>query len=131
MNATTELPADVAAIVGPVAAHEFANASDHYKPGLIDWARNLPTLSDDEFTNLTASAIYDSALVSRFRGNWDHDHFKASACYTEAKRRHVAAGHDKDCRGATWYSLAHDRVMREQGHRPSPPSPCNCHLADN
>jgi hypothetical protein len=126
MPSTIEIPADVAAIAGPVACREFDNADDHYKPGLIDWARSLPTLDDDEFANVAASAIYDSALANQFRGNWEHDHFKATACFTEGKRRYVAAGHDEDCRGETLYGLAHARVMREQGHTPSPAGECTC-----
>ncbi len=126
MNGTIGLPADVAAIVGPVAEREFANAADHYKPGLIDWARRLHLLPDEAFLDAAATAIYDSALVSSYRGNWEHDHFKATACYTEAKRRHVAGGHDEDCRGETLYSQAHARVMRASGHQPGEPGVCTC-----
>jgi hypothetical protein len=126
MPTTIEIPTDVAAIVGPVAVREFDNADDHYKPGLIDWARNLVGLTDDEFADVAARAIYNSALVGSFRGNWEHDHFKATACFTEANRRHVAAGHAEDCRGDTLYGMAYARVLRENGHTPSEPGVCTC-----
>jgi hypothetical protein len=117
---------EIVDIVGPVAAREFEAAAGRYKPGLIEWARALPGLPDDEFEQVCGSAIYDSALVSRFRGNWEHEHFKASACAHEARRRHVAAGHDEDCRGETIYGGAHARIMRENGYRPTEPGACRC-----
>jgi hypothetical protein len=127
MSASTEHDLDsIADIVGPVAAREFENAKDFYKPGLIAWARKLPKLSDAEFLAQCGVAIHDSALVNSFRGNWEHEHFKASACYHEAQRRHVAAGHSKDCRGTCLYGQAHARVMRGQGHEPSPTTECTC-----
>lgn len=116
----------IADIVGPVAVREFNNAADHYKPGLLVWARDLPTLTDEQFLTECSHAIYDSALVGRFRGNWDHEHFKASACHSEAKRRHVAAGHASDCRGSTLYGQAHARAMREAGHKPPALTGCTC-----
>lgn len=123
---TITLPSDWDTLVGPVAAGEFDNAADHYKPALIEWAQNLPALNDDEFLRTTRTAIYNSALANSFRGNWNHDHFKATVCYKEAERRHTTAGHNADCRGDTLYSQAHSRVMRDAGHQPSPTSPCTC-----
>lgn len=123
---TINLPANWTDLVGLVAAREFDAAADHYKPQLAAWAQNLPTLGDGEFLNAARSAIYNSALANSFRGNWEHDHFKASVCYTEANRRHVAAGHDTDCRGDTLYSRAHAQVMRSHGYEPSPATPCTC-----
>lgn len=117
----------IADIVGPVAAQEFDNAKDTYKPGLLDWARKLRDLSDDEFHQECVSAIYDSALGSNFRGNWEHEHFKASACFHESERRHhEVAGHSKDCRGDTLYAKAHRQLMREHHYETHPPADCNC-----
>lgn len=116
----------IADIVGPVAVNEFNSASNHYKPGLIKWATALPSLSDEQFLRECTRAIYDSALVGKFRGNWEHEHFKASACFTDAKRRHRAAGHSADCKASTLYGQAHARAMREAGHTPPALTGCTC-----
>lgn len=116
----------IADIVGPVAVTEFNNAADHYKPRLIVWARELPTLTDEQFLSECTRAIYDSALVGRFRGNWEHEHFKATACYYDAKRRHTGAGHSSDCRGGTLYSQGHAAAMRSAGHAPLTVAACTC-----
>lgn len=125
MNAPA-LPDNWADLVGPVAVDEFAAADDRHKPALIEWALRLPTLTDDEFLNTAETAIWESAMTSSFGGNWEHEHFKATVCGVEARRRHVAAGHTTDCRGATLYARAHARAMRSAGHRPPPPSLCTC-----
>lgn len=123
---TVTLPDNWPALVGPTAASEFDNAADHYKPGLLDWTQNLPALTDDEFVHATSRAIYDSANVGRFRGNWDHEHFRSSACFTESNRRHAAAGHAGDCRGDNLYSRAYARALRDSGHRAPEAVPCTC-----
>lgn len=126
----TAIPEGFADLVGPVAIREFEAAANHYKPGLIEWTHNLSTLEDDEFLAVAGSAIYGSALINSFRGNWEHEHFKATVCYVEAKRRHVAAGHAKDCRAETLYGRAHARVMRESGYQPRPPADCTCNAPE-
>lgn len=118
--------ASIIDIVGPVAITEFDNAKDHYKPDLIEWATALPSLTDEHFLTECARAVYDAALVGSFRGNWDHEHFKATACFYDAKRRHVAAGHSSDCRGGTLYAQGHAAAMRSAGHAPSPLTDCTC-----
>jgi hypothetical protein len=121
---------DLRDILGPVGIGEYEASEDWAKPKLREWAAKLGDLSDDDFRSEAASAIHSSALVSRFRGNYEHEHCKATACYKEGQRRHVRDGHDEDCRGATLYSLAHADAMRSQGHRPSDPSPCTCGRGD-
>jgi hypothetical protein len=113
---------------GPIAEQEYDRAGDAHKPTLAAWLDKLPTLSDADFSDEAASAIHGSALVNSFRGNWEHEHCKASAAHNEAQRRHKAAGHTEDCRGDTIYSRAFAQVWREQGHAPSayPPKPCDC-----
>lgn len=117
-----------AAHFGPIAEREFDSAKDCHKPDLTKWLDALSDLSDDEFFWQAASAIHGSALVNSFRGNWDHEHCKASAAHSESERRHRAAGHSEDCTGDTIYSRAFAQVWREQGHSPSayPPRPCDC-----
>ncbi|MEO3788552.1 hypothetical protein ABGB12_34945 [Actinocorallia sp. B10E7] len=116
-EASTET--DLVSLVGPVAVTEFEASSDCYKPGLLEWGHELRDLADAEFETEASSAIYDSALVNSFRGNWNHEHFKATACRHEAQRRHVEAGHATDCRGETIYGRAHSRLMRDHGYIPT------------
>lgn len=118
---------------GPVAEQEFAGAKDAHKQSLTDWLNRLPDLSDEEFFWQAASAIHGSALVNGFRGNWEHEHCKATAAHAEANRRHQQAGHTADCRGDTIYSRAFAQVWREQGHSASayPPKPCTCGAKEN
>ncbi len=113
---------------GPVAEGEFASAKDCHKPDLAKWLDELHTLSDYDFFWQAAGAIHGSALVNSFRGNWDHEHCKASAAHNESERRHRAAGHSEDCTGDTIYSKAFAHVWREQGHSRDayPPRPCDC-----
>lgn len=115
-------------IIGPVAYREFENAADAHRPALVEWILTLPRLDDDQFRDEAAMAIHGSALVNSFRGNWDHEHCKASACFHESNRRHVAAGHTEDCGGDTIYDAAFRNVWCSQGHRASayPPKPCTC-----
>lgn len=118
----------VAEIAGPIGYREFESSKEAHRAGLERWILALPGLSDEEFRAEAASAIHGSALVNSFRGNWAHEHCKASAAYHESKRRHVAAGHDEDCHGDTIYDVAFAQVWRSQGHSPNayPPKDCTC-----
>lgn len=113
---------------GPIAEREFDGAVEAHRPKLTEWLNALPDLSDDDFFWQAARAIHDSALVNSFRGNWEHDHCKATAAHNESERRHRAAGHTEDCTGDTIYSRAFAQVWREAGHGASvyPPRPCDC-----
>jgi hypothetical protein len=126
MAEQTATEIDLVDLVGVVAAGEYEAAKDIYKPRLLLWTQKLSTLDDVEFARETSRAIYESATVARFGSGWDHEHFKASACFHEAERRHVAAGHDEDCRGETIYSREHARLMREHGYAPTEPGQCRC-----
>ena len=119
----------IAETFGPVAEGEYNGAESYYKADLVKWAKKLQSLPGDEFIGECGAAIHVSALVNSFRGNWEHEHFKATVCYREAKRRHIADGHAEECRGDTAYSLAHARVMRSQGYTPSPSVSCTCDKA--
>lgn len=113
---------------GPVAVGEYNGAAEVHRPALAAWLDALPTLSDEDFLDAATSAIHDSALVQRFRGNWEHEHCKASAAYAEAVERHRAAGHTEHCTGDTLYSRAFARAWRSAGHDPNayPPRRCDC-----
>lgn len=122
---------NAATVYGPVAEQEFDSAPDWARPDLTAWLERLPTLSDDEFTDEAMSAIHNSALVNSFRGNWNHDHCKATAAFSEAQRRYRAAGHTGNCTGDTIYAQAFRRVWRSQGHDLSayPVRLCDCGAA--
>lgn len=128
----TELSAtDVAGLVGDIAAGEFASARESYRPQLLAWLKETIALEDQEFFDAAASAIHGSTLVMQFKGNWEHEHFKASAVYAIANQRHQAAGHTPECRGDNMYSRAWNRVARESGHpgMADQPKPCDCRQA--
>lgn len=119
-------------LAGVVGAQEFHGACDSTKPALWAWLNNLSSLSDDEFLREAQHAIFQSASSGRFRGNFEDDHCRASACYHESKRRHRAAGHGKDCYGPTLYSRAYVRAMRDQGHEPPASGAsgvCHCEIS--
>lgn len=111
------------ALVGLVAAREFRAADECYYAELEEYAFNLPTLTDKRLYEITSAAIYISALVNSFRGNWEHEHFKASACFHESQRRHKLAGHSDTCSDDI-YTRAYDAVMKSQGHTPNAHPPC-------
>lgn len=113
------------ALVGAVAAMEFRAARDYYRAEMEEYATSLPTLTDRELRDKTIRAIHASALMQAFRGNWEHEHFKASACFHESQRRHRLAGHSDSCSNDI-YTRAYDAVMRDQGHTPTDHPPCEC-----
>lgn len=117
---------ELADILGPVGIREFEASPDWAKPKLRDWAASLAGMSADDFFGEAASAIHGSALMQSFRGNYEHEHCKATGVFKEAQRRHRAAGHADDCYGDTIYVRAHASVMRSQGHTPSEPQACSC-----
>jgi hypothetical protein len=119
---------DLAAKIGLVAVREFEGASEWAKARLAEWIDKLPGLTDDELLVEAERAIYDSALAARFRGNWDHDHCRASATHFVSRMRKVAAGHDEWCSGPSIYGRAHAAVMRSQGHTPMAEGTCTCDL---
>jgi hypothetical protein len=125
---STEAVTNPASRYGPIAEREFNGAKDAHRPALTAWLDRLPELSDEDFLGEAASAIHGSALVNNWRGNWEHEHCKATAAYAEAKRRHQAAGHTDECTGDTIYSRAFARVWRSQGHGADayPPRACDC-----
>jgi hypothetical protein len=117
-------------IIGQVAMGEYEAAPDWDKPKIEEWAAGLSALSDKDFVLECSSKIYDSALLQRFRGNHEGTHCRATACYTEAERRHREAGHAEDCRGSSLYSEGHNLALRTAGHATSEPYPCTCGKGD-
>jgi hypothetical protein len=114
---------------GPIVRQEYDGAEEWAKPEILTWLTALPCLSSQEFRDECERWIYEAALVNRFRGNWDHVHVKATACYEDAERRNVLAGHAEDCRGPSIYTKAHAAVMRSHGYTPTPAGECVCGLA--
>lgn len=113
---------------GPVAEREFEGAADYEKQRLTEWLEKLLTLDDDEFFREAQSAIYHSAQVASWRGNWEAEHCRGTAVYADAKRRHREAGHAEDCRGETLYGKAHSKLMREHRYTPTASGECHCEL---
>lgn len=115
-------------LIGQVAFREYDGSPDWAKPTLLAWCVNLPNLTDDVLRSEATRAIHDSALVQRFKGNWEHDHCRASAAYHESQRRHHVAGHASDCRGDTIYSAAYRDAVRGAGHTSLTRAlqPCTC-----
>lgn len=112
--------------IGAVAAREFEAAPEWAKADLLSWVDSLPGLTDEQFQMECQTAIYNSALAQRFRGNWEHDHCRASACYHESERRKAAAGHVQRCGADGVYGSAYRRVLAEQGYRPPEIGTCDC-----
>lgn len=113
-------------LTGRVAYHEFENAPEYSKEKLRARLEKLTTLSDDDFVSAARSAIYDSALMQRYRGNHEDVHCLATACYYQSELRKVATGHDVDCRAETLYSAAYDAVISQHGMEPGDHPPCEC-----
>jgi hypothetical protein len=112
-------------IMGHRGWEEYGRAPDWAKPKIRIWAATLADMSDEYFVSHCAGRILDSAQVISFRGNWEGDHAKASACWAEAKRRYEAAGH-VDCEGDNLYVAAYNRAFRSQGYTPRPWNDCTC-----
>ena len=119
-------PMDLIERIGAVAAGEFERVPEFAKARLTKWIERLSALSDRELFEESESAIFASASVARFRGNFEEEHCMASACYHEAERRLVAAGHREGCHGPSIYSRAHARLMRSHGYAPPPDGTCEC-----
>lgn len=117
---------ELLALTGIVGYREFESAPAYAKEDLRRKLEALTQLDDEDFVNEAKSAIYDSALVSRFRGNWNHDHCYATACYHQSELRKVTAGHLKDCRARTLYARAYDEVTRQHGMQVRDYPPCAC-----
>lgn len=122
-----DLVAELTELIGTLALAEFQSAQDHEHAALLDFYRRLPQLSDAEYLDVAESAIYASSLANGFRGNWNGDHSKATACYHEAARRLVATGHDRYC-AASLYARAHRNAMSGAGHTPGPRGECHCNI---
>lgn len=123
----TEMPEDqLADAIGPTAMREYNAAADWDKPKIRTWIVRLRAMSDHEFVGECGSTILSSAIMQRFRGNHEGVHARASACHTEAERRHTAAGHDPDCHGDNLYDRGYRNAMRSQGHSTRPPAKCTC-----
>lgn len=113
-------------LTGIVGYREFENAPEYAKEGLREKLVALTEMSDEDFVTAARGAIYGSASVSRFRGNWEADHCYATACYHQSELRKIAAGHLEDCRAQTLYSRAYDEVTSQHGMEVRDYPPCEC-----
>lgn len=113
-------------LIGPHGLKEYTAATEPHKAEVIKFATAMWELDDIRFVDACARSILESARLNSMKGNWEGVHAIASACYTEAKRRQVAAGHDERCRGDNLYTKGFNRAYRSQGYTPSSPSACDC-----
>lgn len=107
--------AEITELAGEVTLREFQAADDYEHAELLEYYRMVRTLDDNELRGECGSTIHGSALVESFRGNWNGTHSKASACYHEAQRRLVDAGHSPWCQDSIYTDGYRDAVLG-QGH---------------
>lgn len=113
-------------LIGPHGLKEYTAATEADKVEVVRFATTMSELSDIRFVDACERSILGSAQVNSRKGNWEGVHAIASACYTEAKRRHVAAGHAERCRGDNLYTKGFNRAYSSQGYTPSDPHGCDC-----
>lgn len=121
---------ELEAVVGPVAMREYEGAPLWSREQCRAFALSLPAMSDDELRTTSEREILASATMMSRAGNYEHIHFRCTACYHVARTRWGAAGHGDRCGGSV-YDQAHARVMREQGYTPSTSGVCDCELSAN
>lgn len=123
---TARTDEELTELIGPVGLDEYKAAADHARPKLDEWIGALRGLSDDDLFGECRRWIYEGALVQRFqRMNFEDVHCRGTACFFEARRRGVEAGHDRNC-GGSIYARAHAAVMRSQGYTPTSDGTCSC-----
>jgi hypothetical protein len=112
---------------GPRAHQDVSRCEDRHAGKLAELLDRLPTLSDADLFTEVCAALWESATVSRFGGFHDV-HATETLVSAEIRARHVAAGHDPECRGSTIRDRAYNRVVQQAGHPGlvRPPQPCTC-----
>jgi hypothetical protein len=127
-NQVDEYPdKELLALTGIVAYREFESAPEYSKERLRARLVELTTLSDEEFVRACESAIYDSALMQRFRGNHEDVHCLATVCYYQSElRKTLLHGHEVECNAETLYTRAYDAVISRHGMNPGEHPPCEC-----
>lgn len=116
---------DLQQLVGDEAMKDFARLTEAEQRAARAWAVALPELSEAELYNRARSAIPAAAAEDgqRMMGEgW----FRADACMYEARRRYLAAGHARTCRGDTIYVIAYNDAVQQHGFGQPDPKPCTC-----
>lgn len=113
-------------LIGPRGLKEYTAATPENRPRVVKFATTMSELNDIQFVDACERSILESAQVNSVKGNWEDIHAIASACYTEAKRRYLAAGHDEKCQGDNLYQKGYIRAYRSQGHKPPERRACEC-----
>lgn len=112
-------------LVGAEAMKDFARLTEAEQRAARTWAAALPELSETELYGRARSAIPAAAAEDGQRvigEGW----FRADACMYEARRRYLADGHTRDCRGDTIYAIAYNDAVRQHGFGQPNPRPCTC-----
>jgi hypothetical protein len=117
-------------IIGPGAMRDYDDSKEWARPELHAWVAKLRGFTDAELVDEAASAVLDAAIANSHRMWWDSSWCKSSALMHEAKRRHVAAGHDEDCLEDNLYEKGWNRAYRSQNYDPGRPSFCTCGEGD-
>jgi len=117
---------ELEAIIGPGAMRDYDDAKDWARPGIHEWVLKLRGFSDEELREQVGMYVLQSAVANSRGMYWDASWCITSACMYEAKRRHVAAGHDEDCFGDDVYKLGWNDAYRNQGYTPGPSTLCTC-----
>ena len=116
---TTELTiTKISDLFGPGAAREARSAAETNADmdALLAFGDALMAATDREYVQIASSAVWDAANSSRFQPPSYDVECKASMCFAESERRHQAAGHTEDCRGAALYPRAWNMAVRDAGH---------------
>lgn len=105
-----------------IAADEWERAKESGRPEMAaKMAEFANCYNDAEFVELVSAAVYESALCSRFKGNWEHVHAVCTFAWEEAQRRPKAK-----CSRHSLYARGHRKSMMSAGHDPGPAPDCTC-----
>lgn len=119
-------PTTLADLLGPIAMQDYEGATEAEQAHIRSWAPTLATLDDPAFFGVCKDAVIDGVTSESQRRTAPTPYIKAAACMREARRRHVAAGHEADCGGDNIYQQAFNEAQRDFGFNPGDPSDCTC-----
>jgi len=102
----TDAEREVDAIVGRFDLKDWRALSEYWQGKTLEWLREVEEMSDQGLYRECRKRILDSASMNGYRG-MNHVHFQSDACMAISRRRSVAAGHDRWCRGSI-YNRAHN-----------------------
>lgn len=90
-------------------------------PAVMDWVMDTTEADDDRLSG-EIQAVLTGLQLGPLNPAPFHDEFKNSVLYHEARKRHLALGHEQDCIADTAYSKAVKRLTRSD----VADVPCEC-----